>query len=143
MSANLEGRYFSVHKKLCSSIISSGYETLKKLSHYITSSSEITTKSPNATIDEQGINAFPSLVLSNSSFAECGVGFFRIMWINSPDFVSKTKSPTSPNRFPDLLTTTLPINCFENHFSSVSAITITKLDLLYYINISVFDDIPE
>src|SRR3989344_5221472 len=67
---------------------------------------------------ENGIKSSPFLVDSNSKSLVYIVGFLTIIWINSPVLVSKTISPTSPNRFPVLLTTVFPNNCLEYFLSS-------------------------
>ncbi len=60
----------------------------------------------------------PSFVFSNSSLSVKLVGFLRTACINSPDFVSNRTSPSSPNLFPDLLTTVFPKICLESLRSS-------------------------
>ncbi len=78
------------------------------------SSSEITKKSPIAITALKGISSSPDLPFSSSNFSVYCVGLLSTTWINSPDFVSNTMSPTSPNLFPLLLTTVFPMSCLEN-----------------------------
>lgn len=81
------------------------------------SSSEMTRKSPMAITALNGMSNSPDLPFSSSSFSVYCVGFLRITWMSSPDLVSKAMSPTSPNLLPLLLTTVLPMSCFENFFA--------------------------
>lgn len=86
--------------------------------YHTMSSSATTRKSPTAMTAENGMSPSPSLVFSSSSFFAYCVGLTSMMCMSSPEEVSKTRSPTSPNLFPVFETTVLPMSCLENCFSA-------------------------